>query len=401
MFYFADPGVFGEIDQNTNTIAVSVPAGTVLTSLTPVIYFRGKSLSPPSGQAADFSAPRVYSVKPQNGPARDYRVNVTPRLSGEKKITNLSFGGVPVTEMVIGAAANPDGHIPIAVTVPASTQLTQLEVLRPVITWDGASITPPGGTAQNDKPFNDEPRNFSANTTHLYTVTAADGSSNTYAVTVHRKASSAAVITSFTFNAVPITGGTVLAVGQIDQAASDIKVKVPYDVDLTTALLAPTITWIGGSITPPAGSASTDHPFTDTGRYFSSNIPYKVKAEDGTEKTYTVTVTKNPKAAISYVHVEDGDFLEGSLNQGAGTVTLSIKDEALTDYTPPGPFNLTPIEWYVDGNQVNVPPDTKKLTLSTSGPQALPPGEHRVVAMAVKNEDGKHYTNSAVFTVGE
>jgi hypothetical protein len=402
LFYFAGPGVFGEIDQANNAITVSAPAGTDLSNLTPTIYFRGASVSPPPGEAGDFKANRIYSVKARDGSSRNYTVSVTLRPSAEKEITGFSFAGVPVRETVIGAAEDGSGRIPIAVTVPESVTAAKLGELRPVISYRGASIAPEGETPRTANPFNDGPRNFAGGMTQIYRVTAEDSSVKTYEVTVHKEASSAAIITGFTFYAVPLGGGgTVPAAGFIDQGSQSINISVPYNAVLTG--LAPVITWIGGSIIPVVGSMnqtpSEAHPFTDTSRDFSgNNISYKIKAENNSnEVPYTVTITKDLGLTISYLHVVDGDFLESRLNQGAGSVTLEIK--ASETGSGPDQFKDGSFEWYVDGKQLPVPPTTKTLTLSTSGPQALARGEHAVVAVAVKNGDGKHYTNRAEFTV--
>ena len=78
-------------------------------------------------------------------------------------------------------------------------------------------------------------------------------------------------ITAFSFDALQATG-TI--------NGQSIVVRVPYNTDVTD--LVPTITVAdGATVTPESG----------VGQDFSSPVIYTAKAEDGTSKVYTVTVT--------------------------------------------------------------------------------------------------------------
>jgi hypothetical protein len=71
------------------TITVTVPYGTDLTSLTPVIEFTGKSISPASGTAQDFSNPVTYRVTADDGSVRDY--TVTAQFADGKPSVTIAF----------------------------------------------------------------------------------------------------------------------------------------------------------------------------------------------------------------------------------------------------------------------------------------------------------------------
>jgi formylglycine-generating enzyme required for sulfatase activity len=101
-----------------------------------------------------------------------------------------------------------------------------------------------------------------------YTVTAADGSTKTYTVTVTAALNPAKDITAFSILGIPGTVG-----------ANTVTITVPYGTDLSS--LTPTITITGASVSPASGVA---HDFT-------SPQTYTVTAADGSTKDYTVIVS--------------------------------------------------------------------------------------------------------------
>ncbi|MEI6092958.1 MAG: hypothetical protein WCQ47_04660 [bacterium] len=71
-------------------IEVTVPYGTVLTSLTPVIAITGTSVSPASGVAQNFTSPVTYTVTAADNTTKDYLVTVTPALPSDDATLSLS-----------------------------------------------------------------------------------------------------------------------------------------------------------------------------------------------------------------------------------------------------------------------------------------------------------------------
>ncbi len=67
----------GFVNQSANTISVGMPAGTIVTSLTPTILFTGMTVSPATNVAQDFTNPVAYTVTAADGTTRVYNVTVT------------------------------------------------------------------------------------------------------------------------------------------------------------------------------------------------------------------------------------------------------------------------------------------------------------------------------------
>jgi len=183
--------------------------------------------------------------------AYNYLVKATQK-SSEKAIVSFSIKGVSGT-------IKESDHT-IKVTLPAGTSVTSLTPTIAVSQY--ATVSPASGTA----------RNFSSPVT--YTVTAEDGSKQTYTAQVvitneTVPLSSAKSITNF------ILGGVT---GVINESASTITVNLPAGTSVTS--LSPDI-----YISPYA----TVSPASGDSRDFSRPVTYTVTAEDGSVRSYTVT----------------------------------------------------------------------------------------------------------------
>lgn len=172
--------------------------------------------------------------------------------SSAKSITAFVFD-----ELSPAVTANISGTS-ITATVPTGTDLTSLA---PDIELSaGATVSPASNAA----------RDFSSPV--QYTVTAADGSTQVYTVTVSVNESSAKDISAFVFAGLdPEVEATI--------DGTNIMATVPFGADLTT--LAPTITVSPEATVDPASGAVQD---------FTEPVVYTVTAEDGTTKEYTVTI---------------------------------------------------------------------------------------------------------------
>jgi hypothetical protein len=333
-FYFSFPsaqgaqGPAGIINETAKTIAITVPAGTNLSSLAPTIYHTGVSISPISGEPRNFSNsvanPVNYTVTARDGSTATYKVSVFVAKRSDKAITAFDFSDVSGETAVIGGTPGSDGKIPIVVTVPYSTDLTTDKT--PVVTHTGASITGDGISAGAGT-VTGSPSNFSGPVT--YTVTAEDGTFQAYSVTVVKAAdlipggvNANASIDGFYFNN-PVAVGTI--------TGQDIAVTVPYGTDVTQ--LIPTIYFTGNivekgtttadtnsghvpdtsspGVVKPFMSSPVNFPATD----FTSEVTYTVTALNQTAfKIYTVTVTveetEPPPSdirAITYVGFDEVD----------------------------------------------------------------------------------------------
>jgi hypothetical protein len=332
------------------------------------------SLRPGSGAVNDFSGPVVYTVTGRNGSTRPYRVVVTSQASSTKDITRFNFPGIDGVETVIGAVPDNDGNYPISVWVPAGTVLTGLQ---PDIAHMGISIDPSAGISQDFS----GPQN--------YTVTAEDGSTKTYKVTVDPLIGDTKLITSFVFNEVPLAGGKKLRVpAAVDQINHTITATVPYTADISS--LRPTITYLGRSIAGPTGGDKTANPFTDdTSRNFSSSQTYTVKDRGGNGQAYTVTVIKQTAVDVTFTGEADRTVIAGNTyDQRTGIITITVNNSAAGI----GP----PYEWYIDGVKQAVSTTETVFTLNV-GNGSFVPGRHEITLSGRRG--GLHYTGHVYFTV--
>jgi hypothetical protein len=154
-----------------NEIHVSLPTGILVTSLKPSIVHRGNLITPASGTPVDFSNPVNYTVTAEDNSTCVFTILATvapPVLSSNKTITSFSFLKVNNPTLSADVPGVIDGQS-IVCTVPAGIVVTGLI---PTITHTGKSVNPGSETANN----------FS--TPAIYTVTAEDGSTQAYTVTL-------------------------------------------------------------------------------------------------------------------------------------------------------------------------------------------------------------------------
>ncbi|MCX6880552.1 MAG: hypothetical protein NTW21_43115 [Verrucomicrobia bacterium] len=142
-------------------LTLTVPHHTDLAKMAPTLTLApGATCKPASGTAGDFTKPQVYVVAAEDGSTTNYTVTAAKSVPPAADI--LSFG-LPGKPAVIAGTA-------ITWTVPQGTDVT---ALAPVFLMsDLATGYPYPGT----------PRNFT--TPQSYTITADDGTTKNYVVTV-------------------------------------------------------------------------------------------------------------------------------------------------------------------------------------------------------------------------
>jgi hypothetical protein len=188
--------------------------------------------------------------------------------SSAKLINSFSFLGL--NPEVDGAVDNT--NYAINLLVPNGTDVTEL--IPTIAISDGANISPNSGVAQDfTNPV-------------IYTVTAQDGSTQSYVVTVTSGSpgqpdnaigaeSSDNSISAFAFS-----GLSPEVDGVVDNNAHTVSLTVPVGTDITN--LVPTISIPDGA---------TIYPYSDVAEDFTNPIIYTVTAQDGSIEDYTVTVT--------------------------------------------------------------------------------------------------------------
>jgi hypothetical protein len=170
-------------------ISVQVPSGTDLASLGTEITHTGVNISPAAETPQNFNSPQNYIVRAEDGSVKIYKVMVHAADSGAKLITSLIFNEVPLSgggTIRVVAAIDQAAKI-ITAAVPSVAEIT---ALKPIITYIGKSITPPGGSEDNANPFTDNGsggagRDFTGSQT--YTVKDQDNEPQQYTVTVTKK----------------------------------------------------------------------------------------------------------------------------------------------------------------------------------------------------------------------
>jgi formylglycine-generating enzyme required for sulfatase activity len=309
----------GVINEDEGTIYITVPHDTNIAGIEPEVIISGADYEPKGPQ--DFSGPVTYTVTATDNTPREYTVTVTKgnvALSGSKEITGFTLSGKPGTIANTGAATGT-----IAVTLPYGANR---DGLTPDITHNGKSIDKSG------------PQNFSGQVT--YTVSAEDGTVRTYTVTVTNEAgppvtpSSSKEITGFTLLG---RQGTITNTGA---ATGTIAVTLPYGAN--RAGLNPNITHNGKSI-DKSGPQN-----------FSGPVTYTVNAEDGTARTYTVTVTNAGITSISIMNqpnkteylVNDeldisGMVIRGTDSLGGSHVITGECTPGTYDFSTPGLKTIT------------------------------------------------------------
>ena len=157
--------VTGVIDANALTVTLDFPEGTDVSHLTPTIEVsRYATIQPESGVTQDFTQPVYYTVTAFNGSTAQYCVNaVVHAAENEKAILSFRIGEV---EGEINETAKT-----VTLTLPEGSDVTAL--VPTIEVSEGATVDPASGVAQDFT----EPVD--------YTVTAQNGTTAVYVVTVH------------------------------------------------------------------------------------------------------------------------------------------------------------------------------------------------------------------------
>ncbi len=177
----------------------------------------------------------------------------------------------------------------IILPIPGGTALSSLV---PAIDYIGAGINPANHSAQN---FSNPVR---------YTVTAADGSRQSYTV-VSKLLSNQKAITSFQFKTADNPGLSADISGVIVTDTIEVIFNGAIGMDSLVPGLAPSIVYSGVAISPASG-IKTDYSWPQH---------YTVTAEDGSQKDYTVIVSIN-----QYLYAGSNDGYIYALDAATGTL---------------------------------------------------------------------------------
>ncbi|BAV94631.1 DUF5018 domain-containing protein [Ichthyobacterium seriolicida] len=332
-------------NTGTETISVKVSTAATITALTPTITKHENAIISPAIESYNYgnNATKVYTVTAQDGQAKQYTVSVAKDLSNNKNMTSFKFEYTQNTDKSFnsqdydGTINNPsseeDGTVTIAKMPHTITNLTGLKPSI-VLSNSNATVSPGNGIAQD----------FTRGEEKIYTVTAQDGTTRKYKVTIG-ELSAAADITSFiikksdhtTPNEVRMTGSEVS--GVISNSGSNHTITISLDGEGDTSVnLKPEIIVSPGATVSPTSGAGTE--FT-----YGTAQTYTVIAENGTQTTYRVTVkSSNSKLESFNFKSTTGNNqstgkivqeVEGTINDTDKTVKVNVPyDAVLNGLTP-------------------------------------------------------------------
>lgn len=296
-------GYAGTVNETSKTIAVTVPNGTNATALVATYTTTGKeikvgSVVQKSGSSAnDFTNPVEYVVSAGDSATSKYTVTVSIADDSAKAITAYSLAGI---EGTINESAKT-----ISVLMPYGSKVSSLAA---TFTSTGTSVKV-GAVLQMS-------RVTMVDLSHPvdYIVTAADGTTATYTVTITVAKSSAKAITAYSF------AGFTGAAGTINEEAKTVEVNLPSGTNVTNLVA---IFATKGNIVKVDSMVQTS---AATANNFTTPVHYTVKAADGSTATYLVTVNVAPgsaKAVTAYSFTGLSGS-EGIIDEAKKTIAVSV-----------------------------------------------------------------------------
>jgi hypothetical protein len=329
--YFRVGSKVASIGENEKTITLTYAAGEAvnLTALVPAftlstgakVYVGGVEQT--SGVSVqDFTAPVAYRVVAEDGSEVTYTVTAAKSYYTGKAITSFRVGD---DEATISENAKT-----IALTYPRGTAI-DLESLTPTFTLSlGATATVNGTPQTSSVTAND----FSS--TVQYRVTAENGEYVDYSVTI--------TVVKFSDKAIAL-----FAIGEkngaISESAKTITLTYAAGEAVELANLVPTFTLSEGAKVYVGDVEQTSNV---NAQDFTNPVDYKVVAEDGSEVTYTVTVTKSYYTDKAITTFAVGSK-KASINEAAKTITLTYEQGE-----PVNPASLVPTFTLSEGARVYV-----------------------------------------------
>lgn len=250
------------------------------------------------------AGPIIISILASSGTSQihDLYVEASSALSDAAEISNFDLPGQLGNEVINSASGT------ISINVPMGTSLTAV-VPQSINISDAATISPLASAA----------RDFSSEVS--YTVTAQDGTTKIWKVTVYQIASSAKEITAFKL------ANSQIGDASINSSTGVITVLMPQTDDLSA--VAPLQISISNN--------ATISPSVSVLQNFNQAVNYTVTAQDNSTRTWQIVVNKVDPSAVYYDYqAESADFTGKTDNQhanftGSGFVDfLATGENAIT-----------------------------------------------------------------------
>lgn len=319
---FTIEGVSATISDNE--VNLTLPWGVSLAALKPEIKVSaGATVKPGSGVIQDFTSPVTYTVTAEDGSTKTYTVNVINGKRTNKAITSFVFKDFnPIVAGIIDENAKS-----IVATIPYGTNKT---ALTPTIEISaGATISPASAVATN----------FTSPV--IYTVTAEDGSTQQYTITVQNSPFNTRIDGVSSKNIT--VGNNITITGYFAESGNSVQLSLDSVNFITLSNVTETLSSITSTVATTVNSGSYTLFVTSNG----SRVSYSDKI--------TVTNPNQPQITgsdkTSYISgVDLSIVLTGkNLKPESGTPKVSFYD--FTSGTKITDVDGTPSD---DGKQVTV-----------------------------------------------
>lgn len=310
-------GTAGVIDDTAGTITVDLPPRTGLTSLVASFSTSGTSVlsggtEQKSGETAnDFTNPVTYTITAEDGSTRQYTVTARVLPSARKEIKSFSFLKANNDDLPADVNGIVSGT-KISVELPFGSGRENLKATFET-SGEGETVAI-GETAQVSG------ETVNTFTTPLtYRVTAEDKTTVNYEVTVTVAKNDAKSITSF------VLDGETCA---INQDTGTISVDFPATKTLTGLVATFVTTGVVVQVN------DIDQVSGTTANDFSNPVTYTVVAENGSKKTYTVTVSgKTDMAGLwNFESPSDGTYTISGTTPATGLSGSALLFNGTSDY---------------------------------------------------------------------
>ena len=326
--------VDGVINETGKTIALQVnssafPNLIATFSISAGAKLKVNDVEQESGVTSnDFTSPVTYRVTAEDGSTEDYTVTVSAAApSSEKSITAFSFTQADnanlSTSEVDGVIDETGKTIALQVNSSAFPNLIATFSISAGAKLEVAGVEQESGVTSND---------FTNPVT--YTVTAEDGSTENYTVTVSAAApSSEKSITSFSFTQADNANLSTSEVdGVIDETGKTIALQVnssAFPNLIATFSISAGAKLKVNDVEQESGVTSND---------FTNPVTYTVTAEDGTTENYTVTVSaaapssEKSITAFSFTQADNANLsaseVDGVIDETGKTIALQVNSSA-------------------------------------------------------------------------
>ena len=358
------------INNVTYRIDVKVPWGTSLTALkasftqSPMacVYTNGavKTTDPAYLQcsgvnANNYTAAVTYTVKSQSGAEAYYNVYVTQDAPLTEKVLsafslkNIAYcSGLNISPSTYDIAGT--GTTAIAVSVKAGQSLTAVNYAFTVSAT--ATVTATNGTPVKNGTAVTGTANFTTPVT--FTVTAQDGSTQAYVVTVTPRAvNSDKKLTKYWLKASPTNPfAGADAVGVINETEKKVEVWVPWGT-VTSSLIANfelnnnANSFAGGAVMTHSEDFQYVQTSGVTANDFTTPVAYTVVAEDCSTVEYFVTVRVTPNtdtgiSGITFAYDACGCNLSTRIDSYARRIFVSVPSSVNISSLAPTSISITP-----------------------------------------------------------